>query len=81
MQTSSVTGNPKWVKGWIFDVYHSDLGEMAVWIIGENKERVRLIDRFQPKLYVSGKQDEIERLASRFFSNQNIAAWNFAYKY
>ena len=81
MQSSSITNNPKRIKGWIFDVYPSDLGEMAVWIIGENKERVRLTDRFQPKVYVSGKQEEIERLASRFFSNQNIATWNFAYKY
>ena len=81
MQSSSIANNPKRVKGWIFDVYPSEIGEMAVWIIGENNERVRLTDPFQPKVYVSGKQEEIERLASRFFSNQNIASWNFAYKY
>ena len=69
------------VKGWLFDVYPSDFGEVAVWIISENGERVRLTDTFQPKIYVSGKQEDIERLASSFFSSQAIASWNFAYKY
>ena len=69
------------VKGWLFDVYPSDFGEVAVWIISENGERVRLTDTFQPKIYVSGKQEDIERLASRFFSSQAIASRNFAYKY
>ncbi len=81
MQSSSMINNPKRVKGWIFDVYPASIGEMAVWIIGENGERVKLTDQFQPKIYVSGKQDEIERLASRFFSNPNIELWNFAHKY
>jgi DNA polymerase I len=72
---------PKRVKGWLFDVYPSDFGEVAVWIISENGERVRLTDKFQPRIYVSGKQEEIERLASQFYSSQTIASWNFAYKY
>jgi DNA polymerase I len=71
----------KRVEGWLFDVYSSDVGEVTVWIIGENGERIKLRDEFQPKIYVSGKQDEIERLASGFFSNKLIASWNFAYKY
>jgi DNA polymerase elongation subunit (family B) len=73
--------SPKHVKGWLFDVYPSDFGEVAVWIISENGERVRLTDKFQPKIYVSGKQEDIERLASSLFSSQAVAAWNFAYKY
>lgn len=72
---------PKRVKGWLFDVYPSDFGEVAVWIINDNGERIRLTDKFQPKIYVSGKQEEIEQLASSFFSNQVIASWNFVYKY
>jgi DNA polymerase elongation subunit (family B) len=72
--------SPKRVKGWLFDVYPSDFGEVAVWIISENGERVRLTDKFQPKIYVSGKQEDIERLANSF-SNQIIASWNFSYKY
>jgi len=80
MQSSGQV-SPKRVKGWLFDVYPSDFGEVAVWIISENGERVRLTDKFQPKIYVSGKQEDIERLASQFFSSQAVAAWNFAYKY
>ncbi len=72
---------PKRVKGWLFDVYPSGFGEVTVWIISENGERIRFTDRFQPKIYVSGKQEDVERLASSFFSMQNVAAWNFVYKY
>ena len=61
------------IRGWILDVYAADQGEVAVWIISESGQRIRLIDRFEPKIYVSGKQDEIERLASRFYNNQDIA--------
>jgi len=75
------SNKPKRVKGWLFDVYPSAVGEVTVWIIAENGERVKLRDEFQPKIYVSGKQDEIERLASGFFSNNLIASWKFAYKY
>ena len=81
MQSSDRQLLPKRVKGWLFDVYPSDFGEVTVWIISDNGERVKLTDKFQPKIYISGKQEEIERLASSFFSNQVIASWNFAYKY
>jgi len=73
--------SPKRVRGWLFDIYPSDLGEVAIWIINENGERVRLTDKFQPKIYVSGKQEEIQQLVNSFFSNQVIASWNFVYKY
>ena len=73
--------SPKHVRGWLFDVYPSERGEVAVWIISERGERVRFTDKFQPKIYVSGKQEDIERLASQFYSNQAIAYWNFSYKY
>ena len=46
MQSS---GSPK-IKGWIFDVYPSDIGKMAVWIISENGQRIRLTDKLQPKI-------------------------------
>jgi len=81
MRLSNNPVNPKRIKGWIFDAYPSDFGEVAVWIIGENGERVRLTDKFQPEIYVSGKQEDLERLASRFFSSNAIASWNFACKY
>jgi DNA polymerase elongation subunit (family B) len=78
---SGNAGSPKRVRGWLLDVYPSGFGEVAVWVISENGERVRLTDQFQPKIYVSGKQEDIEQLASGFFSSQVVAAWNFVYKY
>ena len=58
MQTS---GSPK-IQGWIFDVYPTNVGEMAVWIISENGQRIRLTDKFQPKIYVSGNKEDLEKL-------------------
>ncbi len=69
------------VRGWLFDVYPSVFGTMTVWIITENGQRVRLTDKFQPNIYISGKQGDIERLANDFCSNQTIASWNFVLKY
>ncbi len=69
------------VRGWLFDVYPSVSGEMTVWIIAENGQRIRLTDKFQPKVYVSGKQEDMAQLSSRFYANQNIASWSWAYKY
>ena len=68
-------------KGWILDVYPSAQSEVAVWIICENGERVRLTDRFEPRVYISGKTEDVERLASRFYSSSIIKSWNFAFKY
>ena len=77
MQSS---GSPK-IRGWIFDVYPSNIGEMAVWIIAENGQRIRLTDKFQPKIYVSGKKEDLEKLVGRIYSNQDIANWCFVYKF
>ncbi len=73
--------NPLRVKGWILDVYPSDFGEVAVWIISESGDRIRLTDRFEPKIYVSGNEEDLERLASRFFAYNSVLSWDFAYKF
>ncbi len=80
MQTNTQAA-PDHVKGWILDAYPAGEGEIAVWIISETGERIKLTDKFQPKIYVSAKQDELERLVSRLYKNQAIASWSFAYKY
>jgi len=78
---SSTQAPPNRVKGWILDAYPAGEGEIAVWIISETGKRIRLTDKFQPKIYVSAKQDEIERLPSRLYNSQTIASWRFTYKY
>jgi DNA polymerase elongation subunit (family B) len=72
---------PRHIKGWILDAYPADEGEIAVWIIGEIGERIKLTDQFQPQIYISAAQEELERLISRLFNNQIIASWKFARKY
>ena len=72
MQLENNRSNLKHVKGWIFDLYPSAIGQMSVWVIGENGERLRLIDEFKPKIYVSGTEEHLERLASRLRLSRNV---------
>jgi len=56
------------VRGWLFDVYPSTEGQMNVWIICEDGNRIKLIDSFKPRFYVSSKKaslDELQRLVSK----------------
>ncbi len=77
----SSTAAPNCVKGWLLDVYPSDPGKVAVWVISEKGERIKFTDTFQSCIYVSGKQDDLERLISRLFRNQKIASLKFVQKY
>lgn len=79
--SKSSTAVPNCIKGWLFDVYPSDLGKVTVWVITEKGERIKFTDRFQPCIFVSGKQDDLERLISRLFSNQKIASLKLVQKY
>ena len=75
------TNNSPKTRGWIFDVYPTEIGQMAVWIIAENGQRIKLPDKFQPNIYVSGKKEDIEKLVGRIYSNPDIANWKFVFKY
>jgi DNA polymerase elongation subunit (family B) len=81
MLSESNAATLRQVKGWIFDLYPSAFGQMSLWVIAENGERVRLIDAFQPKIYISGTEEDIERLSTHFFANRSIAACRFVHKY
>ncbi len=69
----------KWLKGWVFDLYPSADGQMNIWFIAENGERVRLVDEFKQRIYVSG-EDDLDKLL-RFASSQSIDSWRFVHKY
>jgi DNA polymerase I len=73
--------SPCKIKGWIFDAYPSGEGEIAVWVISEAGQRLRLTDRFQPKIYVSSTQESVDSLIGRLYNNPDVAKWNFTYKY
>lgn len=81
MQLNKDPLSTKSVRGWIFDLYPSTLGKVAVWIIAENGERFCFTDSFKRQIYVSGKEADIERFASRLFTSRNVASWNFVHKY
>jgi len=54
---------------------------MTVWIIAENGERVKLTDKFQPKLYVSGKISNLSRLTDHLANSEVVASWRYVEKY
>ncbi|MFQ6064107.1 MAG: DNA polymerase domain-containing protein [Candidatus Bathyarchaeia archaeon] len=72
---------PKLLRGWLLDLYPSGLGEMTVWIITENGERVRLVDGFQPRIYVSGKIADLSKLTDHFATSKSVAKWRYTEKY
>jgi DNA polymerase I len=73
------THNP--VKGWILDVYPAGFGEVAVWIIAENGTRIRLTDRLEPKIYITGKLQDLKILQDKLACSLTVAAAVFTYKY
>lgn len=75
------TSNSHKIRGWIFDVYPAEIGQMAVWIIAENGQRTKLLDKFQPQIYVSGIKEDVEKLVGRIYSNPDIANWKFVFKF
>jgi DNA polymerase elongation subunit (family B) len=69
------------VRGWLFDVYPSGLNEVTVWIIAENGERVRLVDKFTQRIYVSGNFSDLKVLAEKIKYSKSIAGCRFVQKY
>lgn len=72
---------PSRIRGWLLDVYPRDFGEVAVWVVSESGERVKLTDSFQPQIYVSCRQEDLEPLICKLADNPKIASVQFAYKY
>lgn len=81
MQSSRNLPDHEKVRGWILDVYPSGLGEFAVWVIAENGQRLRLTDSFKPRIYVSGKEESLVKLARQFLSDARVVSWDFAPRY
>ncbi|MDH5746841.1 MAG: hypothetical protein OEZ21_07815 [Candidatus Bathyarchaeota archaeon] len=69
------------VRGWLFDVYPSAPNEMTAWIIAENGERVKLVDKFTHRIYASGKFSGLTSLAEKIRDSSSVAGWRFVEKY
>ena len=78
-QETNLTSHKK-VRGWIFDLYPSSPGQMCVWIITEKDKRLRLIDEFNYKVYVSSKAD-LNGLLSHLRSNNSSLSYKYVYRY
>jgi len=68
------------LRGWIFDLYPSAPGEITVWIITEKGERVRFVDEFQPKMYVSGNIADLSKLTDKLRNSKSVAKWTYVEK-
>ena len=64
----------------MLDIYPSGPGEMAVWIIAESGERLRLSDRFYPKIYASGAAADLSRLEEQLMTVDSVVRWRYVEK-
>ncbi|KON28553.1 hypothetical protein AC481_01340 [miscellaneous Crenarchaeota group archaeon SMTZ-80] len=69
------------LRGWLLDVYPSPSGEMIVWFIAESGERVRFVDKFLNRIYISGNSSELKCLAEIIGENHSVADWCFVERY
>ena len=71
----------KVLRGWLLDLYPSDPSEMTIWVITENGDRVKLVDTFQPRIYISGKIADLSKLTDHFVTSKSVAKWRYVKKY
>ena len=81
MQLEVNPTSPRKFKGWIFDLYPSLPGQMCIWFITENGQRIRLVDEFNYKVYVSGKHTDLDLLRFQFRSDSSLLSYRFVYKF
>jgi DNA polymerase elongation subunit (family B) len=68
-------------KGWILDVYPSGPSHVTVWLIGENGERVRLVDNYTHRIYVAGDYQLLKNLAEKIRDSKSVAGFRLVEKY
>ena len=54
---------------------------MAVWVIAENGKRVKLVDNFTHRIYVSGKFSNLKNLSEKLKDSHSVASCRFVKKY
>lgn len=54
---------------------------MTVWVIAENGERVKLVDNFTHRIYVSGKFPNLKGLSEKLKDNHSVASCRFVKNY
>ena len=54
---------------------------MTVWIVAENGERIKLVDEFTRRIYVSGKSSDLRSLTENIRNSRSVAGMRFVEKY
>jgi len=54
---------------------------MTVWLITEKGERVKFVDEFLPRIYVSGHIADLAKLADRLRNSRSVVKWAYVEKY
>jgi len=54
---------------------------MTVWFITEKGERVRFIDKFQPRIYISGSIADLSKFTDKLQKSRSVVKWAYADKY
>jgi DNA polymerase elongation subunit (family B) len=68
------------VRGWLLDVYPTGPDEVTIWIIAENGQRVRLVDKYVQKIYVCADSVDLRRLAEKLTGDRAVAGRRFVEK-
>jgi len=68
------------IRGWLLDVYPCGPNEMVIWIIAENGERVRLVDKYTHKIYISGTYSNLKSLSEKIGGSRSVAGLRFVEK-
>jgi DNA polymerase elongation subunit (family B) len=63
------------------DVYPSGPNKITVWIIAESGERVRLVDNYTHRIYISGNPADLETLSKKIVDSQSVAGQRFVEKH
>ncbi len=69
------------MKGWILDIYPWENREIIVWLKTEQNGTIRLVDKWNPSIYVSGSPEDLKQLTHFLASNRYAINLNFEERY
>ncbi|MDH5483302.1 MAG: hypothetical protein OEY22_10590 [Candidatus Bathyarchaeota archaeon] len=69
------------ILGWLLDVYPSGPDEVTVWMIAENGERIKLVDNFTHRIYISGSFSDLKNLSEKIKDSKSVGSLGLAEKY
>ena len=68
------------IRGWLLDLYPSGPNQITVWIITEDGKRLKFLDTFTRRIYVSGKLRDLQDLTNHLADSKSVGGWRFVEK-